>query len=139
MANRGCTIESCGKKITLTLSAFEGGVPVEIQHTDLDKGTVIKFVLNKEELRSLEWTIEKVAKHFPITVHYQGKQVAQSDFLEGALFTKEWSGLRIGVFNEHPSGQHTLNFHGVTVRESLAWEVVVFIDISINTTLQKSM
>ncbi|EAZ89155.1 ATP-binding protein [Crocosphaera chwakensis] len=116
LANRGCRIESSGKRVEVSSEAFTGKIPVAIEETEFSNGTRIDFVLNTEEVESLEDVVINATKYYPLPVYYQRNKVKRGNFLEGTLFIKEWSGLRIGVVEEtYCWHDGEINFHGLTV------------------------
>ncbi|WP_107667017.1 ATP-binding protein [Cyanothece sp. BG0011] len=119
LANRGCQIKANGKRVNITSEAFTGKIPVAIEETGFSNGTRIDFAITQEEAESLAETVTKATKYYPLPVYYQRNKVKRGDFLQGALFIKEWSGLRIGVVEEtYCWHDGEINFHGLTVEQN---------------------
>ena len=104
--------------VNLTPDHFMGrlSAPVETADDyDRPHGTTIEFAgdFNSEAM------ITNAARYYPLPVHINGKPAPQADFLEKALHTELWQGVRIGAYHSATPllyGQSgLLNFHGTLV------------------------
>ena len=59
--------------------------------------------------------VDEAARYLPVPVYCNGEAVVQMDFLEGAIHTEEWEGVRIGVNPDRK--RDAINFHGLVVAE----------------------
>ena len=74
-------------------------------------GTNVTFSCRNNAERS----ITEAAKYYPLPVSINGQEAVREDFLQGAMHTQVWQGVRIGVYPGPQRGM--LNFHGVVIRE----------------------
>ena len=83
------------------------------------RGTAITVRVPDEWLKTLERDVARAAKHYPVPVTWNGAVLPQEDWLKDAVHVEEWYGVRIGVFQKHPSHYSSrdgrLNFHGLTI------------------------
>ena len=76
-------------------------------------GTLTEFAV--EETRSnIRHVVADAARHYPLPVSFDGREVERQGFLDKAVHVAEWRGVRIGV---HHSSTRTwarpqINFHG---------------------------
>jgi hypothetical protein len=100
-------------------SAWETSRPIAISSDPIARGTAITVRVPDEWLKTLERDVEKAAKHYPVPVTWNGNDLVQEDWLKDANHIEEWQGVRIGVFQKHPSHYSSrdgrLNFHGLTI------------------------
>ena len=105
-------------QVNLTPDHFVGRLPAPVETVDdpgRPHGTTIEFTGNLND----ESTIANAARYYPLPVHINGKPPPQEDFLDNALHTELWKGVRIGVYTSRQPfayGQSgTLNYHGALV------------------------
>ncbi len=119
LAHRGATISSQNWQVQLEPEHFAGAAIAITRPIETQEGTRIEFPLTANELDRVQPHIEKAAQYYPLAVGFDGRALAQQDFLRDALLIKEWRGLRLGVSADHRwrdrSGDGTLNFYGLTV------------------------
>lgn len=104
-------------KVELTPDHFLGKLPAAVQliQEDTRQGTTITF----HDPQAKPQDVETAARYVPLPVLCNGEPVKQVDFLDKAIFIKEWRGVRIGVFSNRADyvyhGERLkVNFHGVT-------------------------
>ena len=68
--------------------------------------------------RAVRTALAQAARHYPLTVQFNGEPLPRKAFLDGAIYVERWKGLVFGVFPRPDNEYHTpaLNFHGLTVR-----------------------
>lgn len=125
LANFDSIIESHGKKVRLNAEAFNGTQEVDIEESNFSEGTRITFT-NTDEEWLFKSKLEKACKFYPLQVEYNHVKLDSSrDFLENAVYIKEWEGLRIGVVRkEYDSisevfiscSDFKLNFYGLEIK-----------------------
>ncbi|NJC35430.1 MULTISPECIES: ATP-binding protein [Sphingomonas] len=100
-------------------SAWETSRPIAIEPDPIMRGTAITVRVPDEWLKTLERDVARAAKHYPVPVTWNGAVLPQEDWLKDAVHVEEWYGVRIGVFQKHPSHYSSrdgrLNFHGLTI------------------------
>ena len=102
-------------KVDLTPEHFVGNLsaPIEtVEDQDAPPGTAVTFLSRSNEYRATEYATE----YYPLPVWLNGDPLEREDFLELAIHTELWQGIRIGVYNNYHSPK-ALNFHGITVLE----------------------
>ena len=84
---------------------------------DRDHGTDVTFSLLPTDPGWIPSVIADVVRHYPIPVTVSGRRPEQSDFLQDAVRTETWRGLRVGVFHSASPTWATpaVNFHGLHV------------------------
>ena len=67
------------------------------------------------EMRTMHYlrSVEDAALYFPLPVRFNNNPVEQKNFLEGALYTRTWRGVRIGVYKQTPACR--MNMHGIVI------------------------
>ncbi len=83
-------------------------IVISSQYND---GTRITIPVEESELISIESLIPELASYYTLPVFWNGRQMPQQDFMEGALFIEEWHGLQIGVFQYYQKPD--INFYGL--------------------------
>lgn len=111
------TADAPAWRVELTPAHFLGEAEAEvIPHPDRDQpGTSISF---PKGLHTYNFDREaaEAARYYPLPVLLNGAALNRQDFLQDAVFVRNWRGLRIGVFN---SGRNeSLNFHGTVVQNA---------------------
>ena len=105
-----------GWSVRLTQAHFLGHEPAAIiRDEDAAFGTTVKF----HDTKTASGDVETAARHFPLPVTCNGKLLEQNDFLQDAVHTNSWRGIRIGVYtSRYGRGrlETELNFHGIPVR-----------------------
>ena len=107
-------------QVTLTPDHFVGKLSapvVEIPEGQENPGTRITFT---KSLKTEFWLDQKIviqdaAKNYPLPVYLNEERVEQEDFLKDAIYTEEWEGIRIGVYQG--ANSRNMNFHGIVVIE----------------------
>ena len=112
--------------VHLTADHFTGklSAPVEpLPQWQESQGTTVIFAHNPEELalsnNSLSTyfqVVQELTRHYPLPVSYNGQEMTRVDFLQNALYTEEWEGLRIGVYSNN--NQKAMNFHGLVIKQT---------------------
>ena len=84
---------------------------------DRDHGTDVTFSVLPTDPGWIPSVIADAVRHYPIPVTVNGRKAEQSDFLEDAVRTETWRGLRVGVFHStsHTWSTPAINFHGLHV------------------------
>ena len=84
---------------------------------DRDHGTGLTFSVLPTDSCWTPGVIADAVRHYPIPVSFNGRKPEQSDFLEDAVQTETWRGLRVGVFHSASPTWATpgINFHGLHV------------------------
>jgi hypothetical protein len=107
-----------GWRVIITPDAWESSAELMVEPFDHADGTELLIDMPEAWERKIDHAIASAARHYPVPVHYQGKILAQVDWLQGAAHIEIWRGSRIGVFKGgsrdcplHPR----INFHGLTV------------------------
>ena len=133
LSKRGCTILSRpstagtapmpGWKVELNPDSFLGKDRPRIlpcKDAPLPSGTAIAFTAS-EELNAIEKAITASARHCPLAVSFNGEPVEHEFFLDDALHSEQWHGIRFGVVKErwHSYQAPDLNFHGLTINVGL--------------------
>lgn len=129
LANRGATIRSHDWQVTLKPEHFAGEGAAEVVPAQPISGTEIEFEVDKQEASAVNdvqisryaWLI-RVMLYYPLPIYLNGKPLKQTDYLQDALHTEKWHGLKIAVGKWHPNKCFTstgLNFHGLVLQTSL--------------------
>ena len=136
LARRGCvvrtrTAEAAPWRVELLSGHFtgeDGEAEVEEDHEPLEQqGSSIAFEVTAKEGSPgvIATSAKDCAKYLPVRVLVHGEgdtaeEANQAGFLDGAVHTETWEGIRFGVFHSkraHPEiGPYDINFYGVTVR-----------------------
>ena len=107
-------------QVRLTPDHFTGRIPAPVETTDeggAAPGTRITF--NNKDRNSAERDIRTAALYYPLPIYHNGDRVENHDFLNSALYTETWRGVKIGVFKNREA---EMNFHGVIVQSpGLPW------------------
>ena len=84
---------------------------------DRDHGTEVTFSVLPTDSCWIPTVIADAVRHYPIPVSVNGRRPEQADFLEDAVRTETWRGLRVGVFHSSSPSWATpaVNFHGLHV------------------------
>ena len=84
---------------------------------DRDHGTDVTFSILPTDPGWTPSVIADAVRHYPIPVTVNGRKPEQSDFLQDAVRTETWRGLRVGVFHSTSPAWATpgINFHGLQV------------------------
>ena len=84
---------------------------------DRDHGTDVTFSVLPTDTGWTPGVIADAVRHYPIPVTVNGRRPEQSDFLQDAVRTETWRGLRVGVFHSTSPTWATpgINFHGLHV------------------------
>ena len=84
---------------------------------DRDHGTDVTFSVLQTDPGWTPSVIADAVRHYPIPVTVNGRKPEQSDFLQEAIRTETWRGLRVGVFHSTSPAWATpgINFHGLQV------------------------
>ncbi len=110
LLHSGVIVRSNGQQAVITKNGFLGHEPVEVVEWDgPDSETVLIFDRSEGESDVAE-TLGRAARYGDLEVTFNGKSVPREDFLNGALFVKEVSGVRIGVHADY--FRSDWNFHG---------------------------
>ncbi|MCY4074260.1 MAG: ATP-binding protein [Acidobacteria bacterium] len=82
-----------------------------------DHGTEVTFSVLPTDSCWIPTVIADAVRHYPIPVTVNGRRPEQTDFLEDAVRTETWRGLRVGVFHSSSPNWATpaVNFHGLHV------------------------
>ena len=82
-----------------------------------DQGTDVTLSVQPTDTGWTPGVIADAVRHYPIPVTVNGRKAEQSDFLEDAVRTETWRGLRVGVFHSASTTWATpaINFHGLHV------------------------
>ena len=121
LLHSGVTVSSRGKTATITTEAFLGKEPVQVRDQDTpdpETGTTLVFIREEAET-SIKETLQRVVRHGPVDVLFNGVVLGRQDFLAGAAYIKEVDGVRIGVFLGDSAPWETVNFHGNAIRVTL--------------------
>ena len=135
LARRGCSVSSrprtpssqpvSGWRMTLERDHFLGksaatAVPDPAAPTPC--GTCVRFRA-AESPDLLEAAAACAARHAPIPVSFNGRELERRDFLQGAIRTERWKGLTVAVIPSSclPSGSPDLNFHGLPLNVRLPY------------------
>lgn len=127
LAGRHVVIRSCsrttgiGWQIDIAPDAWESGTPIPVEPSTGAYGTEIIISLDEAWAAALDQSARYAARHAPICVLLNGERLKQEDWLAGARGLVEEDGVRIGIFDDHRTNQHSasINFHGVTVAGKL--------------------
>ena len=97
---------------------FVGRAPATIAadpEWDRDHGTDVTLSVLPTDTGWTPGVIADAVRHYPIPVTVNGRRPEQSDFLEDAVRTETWRGLRVGVFHSTSPTWATpgINFHGL--------------------------
>jgi hypothetical protein len=110
-------VTSKGKRATITKEMFLGQASVEVLPYEDESITGTRLTFSrKEKLAEVKNTLQAVVLYGSTDVSFNGEPLDRSDFLEKALYLKEYHGVRIGVM---PSGGHErprCNFHGSVIQ-----------------------
>ena len=109
-------------EVLLTPEHFVGKIAapvVQMPDSEITTGTAVTFTRN---LKTEYWInqqeiIREASRYYPLPVYLNRMRVEQEDFLEGAIHTEEWEGIRIGVYKD--IHKKHMNFHGIVVREPI--------------------
>ena len=84
---------------------------------DRDHGTDVTLSVLPTDTGWTPGVIADAVRHYPIPVTVNGRKAEQFDFLEEAVRTETWRGLRVGVFHSTSPTWATpaINFHGLHV------------------------
>ena len=84
---------------------------------DRDHGTDVTLSVLPTDADWIPGVIADAVRHYPIPVSVNGRKAEQSDFMEDAVRTETWRGLRVGVFHSTSPTWATpgINFHGLHV------------------------
>ena len=84
---------------------------------DRDHGTDVTFSVLPTDASWIPSVIADAVRHYPIPVSVDGRRPEQTDFLNDAVRTETWRGLRVGVFlSTNPTwATPGINFHGLHV------------------------
>ena len=112
------TADSDAWRVDLTPDHFIGRRSASIEPAEdhvQPHGTTIQFTGNIGD----QYMITNAARHYPLPVYINSVQAPQEDFLNSAIHTEMWNGVRIGVYvSDNPLmyGQAgILNFYGTIV------------------------
>ena len=133
LSRRGCTIASrpatAGTvpmpawQVELNPNSFLGKDQPRInacENAPLPNGTTIAFTAT-EDIEAIEEAVTTSAHHCPLAVTFNGNPIKYQNFLDGALYTEQWHGIRFGVVKNKWHNYQTpdLNFHGLTINIGL--------------------
>ena len=84
---------------------------------DRDHGTEVTFSVLPTDSCWIPTVVADAVRHYPIPVTVNGRRPEQADFLEDAVRTETWRGLRVGVLHSSSPNWPTpaVNFHGLHV------------------------
>ncbi len=112
--------DGSGWSVQLTPDHFTGRARAPVKRltiANVPQATTVSFSNPAPEPR----TLEHVTRHFPLPVYHNGEVLPRRDFLQGAVHTEVWQGVRIGV---HPRmASNKLNFHGIVIEDPKLPEV----------------
>ena len=99
---------------------FVGREPAAVEadpEWDRDHGTDVTLSVLPTDTDWIPGVIADAVRHYPIPVSVNGRKAEQSDFMEDAVWTETWRGLRVGVFHSASTTWATpaINFHGLHV------------------------
>ena len=108
-------------RVVLTPDTFVGREPAPIERLDdfpKPHGTAITFTNenNDQPLESQRRKINHATCYYPVPVFCDQLPVPQYDYLQYAVHTQEWQGIRFGVYMQRLPYESTntgINFHGV--------------------------
>ena len=104
--------DGTGWTIQLTPDHFTGkaSAPVEpLASANVPQATTVSFSHPAPDIR----TLEQVTQYFPLPVYHNGERLPHHDFLQSAVHSEVWQGVRIGVYPRRTNGK--LNFHGIVI------------------------
>ena len=106
--------------VELAEDHFVGRAPAAVAADpgwDRDHGTGVTFSVLPTDSCWTPGVIADAVRHYPIPVSVNGRKAEQSDFLEDAVRTETWRGLRVGVFHSASPAWAApgINFHGLHV------------------------
>lgn len=107
-----------GWRIVIAPDAWESGAPLAIEPCSITSGTEILIEMPEAWSAGLNAAVIKVAKFYPLPIHFRGEPCVRADFLADARRVELWHGCRIGIFrdrNYRPTADYLINFHGLTV------------------------
>ena len=86
-----------------------------IDDDSLAFGTEVAF----DDGKANTGNVDCAARHFPLPVTCNGKDVDRRDFLHDAVHVEQWRGIRLGVRSAgyHPGRRPELNFHGILIED----------------------
>ena len=107
-------------EVSLTPEHFLGKATapvVPVPNNEMTAGTTVTFSRDRkaEGWLNQKEVIQEASKYYPLPVYLDGEMVDQEDFLKDALYTDEWEGVRIGVYQD--IHKKHMNFHGIVIRE----------------------
>ena len=129
LARHGCAVASRPLRETpawtarICPDAFLGKADALVRPDDSapsPHGTAISFVTDRNP-DCVESTLAAAARHYPLPVRFNGRQLHFQYFLEHAVHTQAWAGLTFGVYRNPYRGYDDpdVNFHGRTFEADL--------------------
>lgn len=109
---------SAGWRVVVPADAWQGNAELPIERFEMDHGTELLIELSERWETELESAASACARHFPLPVKLNRRELARAAFLDGAQRVEHHQGCAIGVYRsrEVPLGSPTVNFHGVAVK-----------------------
>jgi hypothetical protein len=120
LSQRGVDIHSSNWRIHLNTKCFTGEEKITVHTAPNRTGTLLALPLSPSEVHSLEELIKKATLYYPVNTKFNDKTLQKKDFLEGAVYKKDWNGLKIGlvkdsiIYNYSEKSDGVINFHGIT-------------------------
>ena len=103
-------------QVDLTPDHFVGKLtaPVnQLPERGIPTGTTITFN-DETSVVYLDHAVKNAATFYPLPVFLNNEQVEKQDFLKDAVYTHNWEGVRIGIYNNRYNSRG-INFHGIVV------------------------
>jgi hypothetical protein len=120
LANRAVTIRSHDWQVHLIPAHFSGEATASVEACEAIEGTRLSLRITEVETSALHSSVCQVAQFYPLPVLLNGEAIPRQDFLQEAVYIKNWHGLRIGVRRKYQwEGSSQINFYGLTLTQTL--------------------
>jgi anti-sigma regulatory factor (Ser/Thr protein kinase) len=117
LVHSGVVVTSKGKRATITKEMFLGQASVEVLPYEDESITGTRLTFSrKEKLAEVKNILQAVVLYGSTDVSFNGEPLDRSDFLEKALYLKEYQGVRIGVMLSGSYERPRCNFHGSVIQ-----------------------
>ncbi|RVT39196.1 ATP-binding protein [Sphingobium algorifonticola] len=113
--------EGHGWSIRIASGDWQSGAPISVVAGNHRAGTEIRVAMDPQWPPILMAAAQNAARHCPITVRLDGKDLLREDWLKGAETIVAAHGVRVGLYRNylHRHFSPSINFHGVTVASLL--------------------
>ncbi len=121
----GATARSRDWEVVLTRDAFLGKESAPVLPMAPIDGFEVTFTLRDPlyiTALAIKHTVTGVSKFGPLDVTFDGEEIERENFFDGALWTRSYQGVRIGVFKGRST--RNFNFHGLVIDSPLRDSVV---------------